>query len=97
MLASVQGLSFVASRATGNPLHQIIHITDTSDKKWTVRNETQTPWIRVTPNGNFGDGFFDVSVNIFEPSVIIGGQSGLLFVESPDPTIQISIMLNVTP
>lgn len=96
MLASVQGLSFTASRATGNPLHQTIKITDTLDMKWVVQNASQTPWIRVTPNGNFGNGFFDVSVNIYEPSVIVGVQSGILFIKSLDPTIMITVTLQVT-
>ena len=96
MIASVQGLSFTASLAGGNPLHKIITISNTLDKKWRVRNVAPTPWIRTTPNGSFGDGFFDVSVNIYDPSVVIGLQVGILYIESIDPTIQIMINLNVS-
>lgn len=96
MIATPQGLSFATSLAAGNPLHKIVRVANTQDEKWTVRNETQTGWLRVTPNAGNGDGFFDVSVNIYDPSVVIGLQSALLFIESLDPTIQITISLNVS-
>jgi hypothetical protein len=96
MIASPQGLSFTTSLAAGNPLHQIVKVSDTEDQKWTVRNETVTPWLRVTPNAGNCNGFFNVSVNVYDPSVVIGLQTALLFVESQDPTIQITITLSVT-
>ena len=95
MIATPEGLSFTTSLAAGNPLHKIVRVTHTHDKKWTVRNATDTSWLRVTPNAGNGDGFFDVSVNVYDPSVIIGLQTGILFIESLRPTIQITVTLNV--
>ena len=96
MIAAPQGLSFTAGLEAVSPRHQIVRVTNTEDKRWTVRNETLTPWLRVTPNAGNGDGFFDVSVNIYDPSVVIGLQTGVIFIESLDPTIQITVTLSVS-
>ena|ERR1700733_7412039 len=96
MIATPQGLSFTSSLAAGNPLFKIVTVSNTHDKRWTVRNETVTPWLRVTPNAGNGDGFFTVTVNIYDPSVVIGLQTGLLYIESTDKTIQIIVTLQVS-
>jgi hypothetical protein len=88
--------TFIAKLTTGNPLPQTIRVMNTQDAVWHVRNADLTPWLKVTPNGCFGDGIFSVSVNIYDPSVVIGVQTAQLFVESIDPTIVITIQLSVS-
>jgi len=86
---------FTAKLTTGNPLPQTFDVTQTNDVTWKIRNDQHTPWLRVSPNGCFGDGIFTISVNIYDSSVVIGIQTGTLLIESLNPTITVTVTLTV--
>ena len=96
MNVTARSPSFIGKLTTGNPLDQTFRVTDTNDVTWKIRNADLTPWLSVTPNGCFGDGIFTISVNIYDPNVIIGTQTGRLFIESLNPLIIITVSLTVT-
>jgi hypothetical protein len=88
--------SFNAKLTTGNPLAQTIRVVDTNLVRWTVRNSQHTPWLMFTPNGDFGDGIFSVSVNIYDNSVIVGTQQATLFIEPFIPKLVPTITCTIT-
>ena len=92
MISVQTAVSFTCHLPLGNPLAQTVQVT-ASLEEWTVVNSTATPWIRISPNAGFGNAFFGVSVNAFDPSVVLGLQTGTLLLESPDQTIQITVSL----
>jgi hypothetical protein len=96
MNVSASSPSFNGKRTTGNPLAQTFKVTNTNDVTWKIRNADLTSWLRVTPNGCFGDGIFTISVNIYDTSVVLGTQTGRLFIESLNPLIVITVTLTVS-
>ncbi len=96
MNVSASSPSFNAKLTTGNPLDQTFRVTDTNDVTWKIRNADLTPWLRVSPNGCFGEGIFTIAVNIYDTSVVLGVQTGRLFIESLNPTIVITVTLTVS-
>ena len=91
------GPTFVASLTTGNPLPQTIVVNNTSSARWQVQNVFNTTWIRMNPNAGAGDGFFSLSVNIYDSSVVQGIQTAVLFVDSINPAITMVVTLVVSP
>jgi hypothetical protein len=96
MNVSTSSPSFNGKLKTGNPLDQTFRVADTKDATWKIRNADATSWLRVTPNGCFGDGIFTIAVNIYDTSVVLGTQTGRLFIESINPLIIITVTLTVS-
>jgi hypothetical protein len=94
MISSQTSVSFTCHLPSGNPLAQVVQVT-ASLEEWTVVNSSVTPWIRISPNAGFGNAFFGVSVNAFDPSVVLGLQTGTLTLKSPDKDITIIVSLTV--
>ena|ERR1700719_875228 len=94
MISVQQSLSFICHKPTGNPLAQSVQVTATLEE-WIVVNASRTPWIRISNDAGFGNAFFSVQVNAFDPSVVLGLQTGTLQLRSPDPTITITVNLTV--
>jgi hypothetical protein len=94
MISAPGSLSFTCHLPNGNPLAQTVQVT-ASLEEWLISNAAATPWIHFTPNAGYGNAFFTVSVNAFDPSVVLGLQTGVLLLTSPDPTITITVNLTV--
>lgn len=94
MISAPTSVSFTCHLPQGNPLAQTVQVTANLER-WLVTNVFHTPWIEITPNAGFGNGFFSVSVNAFDPSVILGLQTGTLLLTSLDPTVSIVVSLTV--
>ena len=94
MISSQTSVSFTCHLPSGNPLAQVVKVT-ASLEEWTVVNSTATSWIHLTATAGFGNAFFGVSVNAFDPSVVLGLQTGTLTLKSPDKDIVITVSLTV--
>lgn len=94
MISSQTSVSFTCHLPQGNPLAQTVEVT-ASLEEWLVVNTTSTSWIRVSNNAGFGNAFFSVSVNAFDPSVVLGLQTGTLVLKSPDKDVVITVSLTV--
>jgi hypothetical protein len=88
---------FTTTLSKGNPLPQTVFVSQTRDAAWTVLNVFNTPWLKVNLTSGSGDGIFSVSVNIYDPSVVPGGQTGILLIDSINPTITMQVTLTLNP
>ncbi|SRR6266576_927148 len=87
--------SFTATKAAGNPLAQTVRVTGNIER-WKVTNIFNTSWLRISPNAGYGEGIFTISVNIYDTSVVLGTQTGVLLVDSLDPEITMIVSLTVS-
>lgn len=90
---------FTASLKDGNPLARTIWVIGYQFQPdllwWYVTNDADTGWLKVDKTEGFGDGFFSLSVNIYDKSVVLGVQTATLLVSSQGQIIPMLVTLTV--
>lgn len=85
---------FVVKRSDGNPQPISVQVKNHVPVRWHVVNNG-TSWIKTPVVDGFGNGIFQIGVNVSDSSVVIGTQTGILLLQSRYPTIVMTVTLTV--